>query len=105
MNARIEMIRLLRMNSNIKCAKISTGHYYLDDNDKGYEANLKVDHTLEDLQDFLNQLDFEYDSGYGGQELFGTVWFDDGTWAERGEYDGSEWWSYLRCPSISEELL
>ena len=40
-------------------------------------------------QSFLNDLNFEYDSGYGGQELYGTVWFKDNTWAGRGEYDGS----------------
>ena len=104
MNAKNEMIRLLWRNSNIKCAKVYTGHYYLDDNDEGYEANLKVGHTTEDLQEFLNNLDFEYNSGYGGQELFGTVWFNDGTWADRGEYDGSEWWNYNWCPVIPEEL-
>jgi len=104
MNAKKEMIRLLCINSNIKCAIVSTGHYYLDDNPSGHEANLKVGHTAEDLQEFLNALDFEYDDGYGGQELHGIVWFNDGIWADRGEYDGSEWWNYQCCPYITEEL-
>ena len=34
-----------------------------------------------------------YNSGFGGQELFGNVWFDDGTWLSREEYDGSEWYT------------
>lgn len=41
-----------------------------------------------------------YDRGYGGQELFGTLWFSDGTWADRGEYDGSEWWEHRKRPAI-----
>ena len=45
-------------------------------------------------------LDFEYDSGYGGQELYGNIWYTDGTWSERGEYDGSEWWEHKICPPI-----
>lgn len=50
------------------------------------------------LNDVLPRLDFEYDDGYGMQELEGTVWYSDGTWSEREEYDGSEWWAYRKCP-------
>ena len=56
-----------------------------------------------DIEDFLNNLDFKYDSGFGGQLLYGNVWFTDGTWLERGEYDGSEWWEYKTTPAIPEE--
>lgn len=55
------------------------------------------------LPEVLPLLDFEYDSGYGGQELFGTVWYTDGTWSERGEYDGSEWWEHKKCPDIQNQ--
>jgi len=55
------------------------------------------------LPEVLPLLDFEYDNGYGGQELFGNVWYTDGTWSERGEYDGSEWWEHKVCPPIPEE--
>lgn len=43
--------------------------------------------------------DFEYDDGYGGNEIHssakivGPDW-----WLERGEYDGSEWWEFKRRP-------
>lgn len=47
----------------------------------------------------LPLLNFKYDHGFGGQNLFGWVVFDDGTWLERGEYDGSEWWEYKQCPT------
>ena len=47
----------------------------------------------------LTPLNIEYDDGYGGQELYGTIVFNDGTWLERGEYDGSEWWAYKNTPT------
>ena len=63
---------------------------------KGYdEEPLRIEGTLEDV---LPKLNFEYDAGYGGQELFGYIWYDDYTWSNRGEYDGSEWWQYQCCP-------
>lgn len=42
----------------------------------------------------------EYDSGYGGQKVANdlVVVFTDGSWLERSEYDGSEWWSYCKTP-------
>ena len=45
-------------------------------------------------------LDRDYDDGYGGQELFGVIWLTDGTWIERNEYDGSEWWRHVTCPEF-----
>jgi hypothetical protein len=57
-----------------------------------------------EFSEFLDQLNFEYDSGYGRQNLFGTIWFVDGTWAYRQEYDGSEWWEYYSCPVIPNHL-
>ena len=47
----------------------------------------------------IHDLDFEYSEGYGAQELFGLVLFNDGSWLERGEYDGSEWWEYKKTPT------
>jgi hypothetical protein len=52
------------------------------------------------LDDVLVKLDFEYDNGYGGQELTGAIWYTDGTWSERGEYDGSEWWEHKERPPL-----
>ena len=57
------------------------------------------------MKNFLDQIDFEYDNGFGCQELFGTIWYEDGTWSSRGEYDGSEWWEYNSCPKIPKEFL
>jgi hypothetical protein len=52
------------------------------------------------LNEVLPKLDFDYDSGYGAQELNGTIWYSDGTWSDRGEYDGSEWWVHRECPPL-----
>ena len=47
-----------------------------------------------------DSLDIEYSSGYGNQELHGVIWYEDGTWSDRVEYDGSEWWEHRALPAI-----
>lgn len=39
-----------------------------------------------------------YDNGYGMQYVTGFVVFEDGSWIEREEYDGSENWVVKSCP-------
>lgn len=52
----------------------------------------------------LSPLDFEYDEGYGFQEIFGTVYCEDinhrPVWLTREEYDGSEWFSVNTVPDF-----
>ncbi len=55
-------------------------------------TSLPVNHTPVQLSAFLSIMDFDYDAGFGRQELFGTVILTDYRWLERHEYDGSEWW-------------
>ena len=55
------------------------------------------------MNSFLESLDYTYDAGYGGQELFGTIWLKDGSWYSRGEYDGAEWWEHNKLPQIPKE--
>ena len=47
----------------------------------------------------------DYSCNYGTQEIASdlVVVFNDGTWLERAEYDGSEWWAYKKQPSINRE--
>jgi len=69
------------------------------------ESILPVGYTPEDLEIFLKEIDFEYDSGCGLQELYGTIWYSDGlSWSQRGEYDGSEWYEFMERPEIPLEL-
>ena len=66
-----------------------------------YEKNYDERTTIEgSLDEVLPHMDFEYDNGYGGQKIKGNIWYSDGTWSERGEYDGSEWWEHKVCPEI-----
>jgi hypothetical protein len=94
-NAKLELLSELSNSLIIKCATIRH---------KNKTVNLKIGYSNEDFQLVLEELDFEYDAGYGGQELFGTIWFTDGTWSDRGEYDGSEWWEHMEMPPIPINL-
>ena len=46
----------------------------------------------------IEPLDFNYNDGYGSQEIFGFIVFKDKSWLARREYDGSEWWEYFKTP-------
>lgn len=102
MNLKVEFLNhvqgreLLPMHDILLCASISHR-----DND----YCLTTGYTEYDLEDFLKTIDFEYDNGYGGQEIFGMIWYKDGTWSNRAEYDGSEWWSHNKCPDVPSYLI
>ena len=85
----------------VLCAKIRHGSEW---SDNSVQFILTTGFTKDEYDKFLSDLNFEYDSGYGGQELFGLIWYVDGTWSERYEYDGSDCWEYKYCPEIPEEL-
>lgn len=103
-NAKNELHEILKDRARIKCAKIWHGSYYGGD-ELPPTFKLLLNYTDSQLEEFYKSLNFEYDSGYGGQNLFGTVWLDDGTWLSRGEYDGSEWWEHNSLPEIPTELI
>ena len=98
-NAREEFQDILKDckkdKNDVKCAYINCRKKII----------LKVDFTDEEYENFLNELDFKYDAGYGEQELYGKVWFKDNSWLERYEYDGSEGWDYKSYPNIPKECL
>ena len=104
MNAKEELLEILKvaeqLGTGIKCAIIK----YEKDFDEVDFFILKVGHSLEEFKNFLNKLDFDYNNGYGGQHIFGTVWLNDNTWLSRGEYDGMEWWVHNFLPKIPKEL-
>ena len=101
-NAKEELLQLLEGKAKVKCAIIRNDDKW--DEDKK-DILLKVGYSENEWNEFLKSLNFSYDSGYGGQNLFGTVWLEDGTWCARGEYDGSEWWEHNQLPEILSELL
>jgi len=97
-SARTEFIEHIEARE-IKAAKIKFGSEWSDEENQIIFI-LPENYTFEQYEEFLKNIDRRYDSGYGGQELFGNIWYEDGTWSERGEYDGSEWWNYMKCPEI-----
>lgn len=102
-NAKTELLQTLEGKPKVKCAMLRTGENWSED-DRTYYL-LKLGYKDEDFTKFIESLDFNYDSGYGGQNLFGTLWFEDGTWLSRGEYDGSEWWEYNIVPELPPEII
>jgi hypothetical protein len=110
MNAREEFLEHINeisrnYSTKVLCVQISNDDHIIQDfNERKKDFHLTTGWTNEEWSEFLSDLDFEYDDGYGGQNLFGTIWYQDGTWSERSEYDGSEWWGYNKCPKIPEEL-
>ena len=101
-NAKEEFLKMIE-GKNLKCAKVTTGQSW-DEAEHCRHITLKLDYTIHDYHRFIKELDFDYDSGFGGQELFGMAWFEDNTWADRGEYDGSEWWRKHKLPEVPKEL-
>jgi hypothetical protein len=101
MNAKEEFISVFKnhINKDVKvlCASICC---YVYKTRKTYDVTLKQKYNKKEFEEFLNALDFDYDEGYGSQELDGTVWFTDGSWAVRREYDGTEWWEINTVPVI-----
>lgn len=107
MNAKTELLSFLnRITARMICATISRNNWGCLDEDETTVPtfNLKTMYSAEDYDRFLSDLDFTYNHGYGLQELYGTVWFSDGTWLERWEYDGSEGWEHKQCPPIPKKL-
>ena len=105
-NAKTEFLNHIGYsNSKVICAQIQRGDNF-DVDEEITERNfiLTTGYSQEDWNDFLSKIDFFYHSGYGGQELFGTIWYENGTWSDRGEYDGSEWWNYNKCPDIPDDI-
>jgi len=104
-NAKQELLFALRGKAPVKCASISKVCFDWESviDSLAKDVVLKLNYSESDYAQFLEELDFEYDSGYGAQYLYGTVWLADGTWLSRGEYDGSEWWGYSILPDIPEE--
>jgi hypothetical protein len=81
-------------NKEIKCVQLDILETY----DTSVVIILNPNYSVNDYDNFLKAMNVEYNSGYGRQELYGYIWYNDGSWSERYEYDGSEWWEYKKCP-------
>jgi hypothetical protein len=101
-NAKNEFIEHINKNPEVICAKITYEGFF---NDLTRFIFLKKKYSAQDFSAFLEKLNFEYNSDYGTQRLFGFIWYDDGSWSEREEYDGEESWGYKKLPEIPEQLI
>ena len=81
-------------------ASISFGGTYGTYTEDEDSFSLKPLYTKYDYDNFLKFLDRDYNNGYGGQELFGVIFCEEGIWFDRGEYDGSEWWVFNQYPNL-----
>lgn len=102
-NARTEFKRHTK-GLTVKCALVHQNRSYWDEEEKKPEIVLPVGYDAKQYEDFLSKLNFEYYAGFGGQELFGMIWYTDGSWSHRGEYDGIEWWEHNSLPEIPEYI-
>jgi hypothetical protein len=98
MNAKEELKAELKGKPDIKCAIIRYDRTFVN----AKIIKLYPGYTTEQLEEFFNNLDFEYDSGFGGQELYGYVWLENNNWLERYEYDGSECWECKSYPNVED---
>lgn len=111
MNAKQEFLEITKdtevlcVTINVEGVNYSTPFLHKGKRVKSKELSLPVGYTQEEYNNFLNELDFEYDESWGHQFIYGTIWLKDGMWIERGEYDGSEWWKLVEHPEIPNECL
>ena len=102
MNAKQEFIdHVADTGLTVECARldIDYGCGELD------TIGLVIAYSADQVATFFTALDFEYNAGYGLQCINGYIWYTDGSWSERCEYDGSEWWEHKKAPAIPFELL
>lgn len=99
-NAKREFMEAIKDNKLV-CAKIGVDRKHYGDKIKWFY--LKDNYNRDEFDDFCNKLDFEYDSSYGTQQLFGQILFEN-SFSDRGEYDGSEWWENHKMPTIEQIL-
>lgn len=104
MNAQIEFNNFIVGKPDVICAYVQDIGWYDNDEEQPKRICLPLGYTDEQYGEFMQKLDFTYDSGYGSQNLDGVIWFRDGSWADRGEYDGSEWWQHQTRPNVPAYL-
>jgi hypothetical protein len=102
MNAKDELVKAIG-SKKIKCAII---YPYANEDFKHDSAiELKINHSKDDLDEFLHALDFVYINKFGHiAEIDGIVWVEDCGWFSRKEYDGFFSWEFHNYPQIPNEL-
>jgi hypothetical protein len=94
-NAKDEFVEHTRGCGEVLCAEIKIdNHCY----------NLREGYSQDEYDAFLASIDIRYDNGWGDQLMYGTIWYRDGTYSARREWDMNEWWEHLSYPVIPDYL-
>src|SRR5574343_337570 len=88
-NTKSEFLKISE-GRDVSCAEITS--------DIADTAALKTGHSKDDLNNFLQEIDYPIIEGY--EKIDGQVWFKDGTWAvvENGD------WKLFKFPDIPKYL-
>lgn len=115
-NATDELLSIINASGKtsleVKCAVIGMQKrgWYCSDSDLISDhwrfekiIRLPLNWSNDEWVNFLKNLNFNYAGDeYGDQEMYGYVWFKDGSWLERYEYDGREEWHFKSVPDINK---
>ncbi len=64
-------------------------------------VSLPVGFALEDFNNAMEELNFEYDDNNDDELISGFVWLTNNAWLERADYDGISWWEKRQRPQIN----
>lgn len=96
-NAKEELLETLQeIGKSIEDIEFAGVYYDCSNYDIGESGAGCATEDTNFLLDFLN---FSYDEGFGMQYIYGYILFSDGSWLERREYDGAEWWKFMTLPT------
>lgn len=97
-NAKKELLDIIT-SRNLTILKIEITYTHIN-----WDDNTTITKNITTLDD----LNFDYDAGYGSQELFGVVYCKNSNnspvWLTREEYDGSEWWDINTIPEFYNNI-
>lgn len=96
-----ETIRELEINGRTEADVLWVGRDYIKYSKYLDGERITYKNTWEN---FCANADFEYDDGYGGNEIpMDLIVVGKDFWLERHEYDGSEWWEFKEMPEEPTE--
>jgi len=108
------MIKVIREGKNAKEEflsiisgyKLVASEIQYHDNEIGVYRDIKLKPLFSqvDYDIFLESFNHTYDNGFGGQNLYGVIFCEDGVWMQRGEYDGSEWYDIYQYPDMRKSF-
>ena len=100
-NAKKELL-LAAKSKKIECAElvIDAGRK------KRRRLCLPANYAKKEFDAFLEALDFKYDGIYNSDAIMGTIWFVDGSWADREpDENWIFYWSVKKRPQVPDYLL